>query len=108
MFTGVLVVTRISDWFGYNHTGEKNVTRNDRKNMKQIDIDDELYQYIASNTQSIGESASTILRRLLNLSGEKIQSANVELTQNNQTATMSTSALKTSELAAEPSKKQKM
>ncbi|AQQ01384.1 replication initiation negative regulator SeqA [Pseudoalteromonas sp. SG45-5] len=75
--------------------------------MKQIDIDDELYQYIASNTQSIGESASTILRRLLNLSGEKIQSANVELTQNNQTATMSTCALKTSELAVEPSKKQK-
>ncbi|HAG39188.1 MAG TPA: replication initiation regulator SeqA, partial [Pseudoalteromonas sp.] len=38
--------------------------------MKQIDIDDELYQYIASNTQSIGESASTILRRLLNLNGD--------------------------------------
>ncbi|CCQ11877.1 SeqA protein, negative modulator of initiation of replication [Pseudoalteromonas luteoviolacea B = ATCC 29581] len=35
--------------------------------MKNIEIDDELYQYIASNTQSIGESASTILRRLLNL-----------------------------------------
>ncbi|WP_462158300.1 replication initiation negative regulator SeqA [Pseudoalteromonas sp. GB56] len=35
--------------------------------MKKIEIDDELYQYIASNTQSIGESASTILRRLLNL-----------------------------------------
>lgn len=107
MFTGVLVVTRISDWFGYNHTGEKNVTRNDRKNMKQIDIDDELYQYIASNTQSIGESASTILRRLLNLSGEKIQTANVELTQNNQTATTSTATLKSSEpSAAETSKKQ--
>ncbi|KKN08340.1 hypothetical protein LCGC14_1057640 [marine sediment metagenome] len=107
MFTGVLVVTRISDWFGYNHTGEKNVTRNDRKNMKQIDIDDELYQYIASNTQSIGESASTILRRLLNLSGEKIQTANVELTQNNQTATTSTATLKSSEpSAAETAKKQ--
>jgi len=107
MFTGVLVVTRISDWFGYNHTGEKNVTRNDRKNMKQIDIDDELYQYIASNTQSIGESASTILRRLLNLSGEKIQTANVELTQNNQTATTSTATLKSSEpSAAETSKRQ--
>lgn len=38
--------------------------------MKKIDIDDELYQYIASNTQSIGESASTILRRLLNLHGD--------------------------------------
>ena len=36
--------------------------------MKKIEIDDELYQYIASNTQSIGESASDILRRLLNLS----------------------------------------
>ncbi|MFC0323180.1 replication initiation negative regulator SeqA [Gallibacterium melopsittaci] len=34
--------------------------------MKTINIDDELYQYIASNTQSIGEDASTILRRLLN------------------------------------------
>jgi negative modulator of initiation of replication len=61
--------------------------------MKQIDIDDELYQYIASNTQSIGESASTILRRLLNLSGEKIQTANVEVNQNNQTATTSTTPL---------------
>ena len=46
------------------------MTRNDRNNMKKIDIDDELYQYIASNTQSIGESASTILRRLLNLHGD--------------------------------------
>jgi negative modulator of initiation of replication len=35
--------------------------------MKKIEIDDELYQYIASNTQSIGESASDILRRLLKL-----------------------------------------
>ena len=54
------------------------MTRNDRKNMKKIDIDDELYQYIASNTQSIGESASTILRRLLNLNGETVSTANSE------------------------------
>lgn len=33
--------------------------------MKTINIDDELYQYIASNTKFIGESASDILRRLL-------------------------------------------
>lgn len=33
--------------------------------MNTIDIDDELYQYIASNTKFIGESASDILRRLL-------------------------------------------
>lgn len=33
--------------------------------MKIIEVDDELYQYIASQTQNIGESASEILRRLL-------------------------------------------
>lgn len=33
--------------------------------MKTIEIDDELYHYIASQTQQIGESASEILRRLL-------------------------------------------
>lgn len=33
--------------------------------MKNIEIDDELYHYIASQTQRIGESASEILRRLL-------------------------------------------
>jgi len=33
--------------------------------MKNIEIDEELYQYIATNTQYIGESASAILRRLL-------------------------------------------
>ncbi len=35
--------------------------------MKNIEIDEELYQHIASNTQYIGESASSILRRLINL-----------------------------------------
>ncbi|MDG6894362.1 replication initiation negative regulator SeqA [Volucribacter amazonae] len=35
--------------------------------MKIIEVDEELYQYIASKTQSIGESASDILRRLLDL-----------------------------------------
>ncbi|WP_057830942.1 replication initiation negative regulator SeqA [Colwellia sp. TT2012] len=35
--------------------------------MKNIEIDEELYQYIATNTQYIGESASAILRRLLKL-----------------------------------------
>ena len=38
--------------------------------MKNIEIDEELYQYIATNTQFIGESASAILRRLLNFGGE--------------------------------------
>lgn len=33
--------------------------------MKKIEIDDDLYTYIASQTQHIGESASDILRRLI-------------------------------------------
>ncbi|WP_199611775.1 replication initiation negative regulator SeqA [Flocculibacter collagenilyticus] len=33
--------------------------------MKTIEIDDDIYQYIASKTEQIGESASDILRRLL-------------------------------------------
>lgn len=35
------------------------------KPMKSIEIDDDLYQYIAGQTIKIGESASDILRRLL-------------------------------------------
>jgi negative modulator of initiation of replication len=40
--------------------------------MKSIEIDEELYQYIASNTQFIGESASSILRRLLALNNNDV------------------------------------
>ncbi|MGX9461889.1 replication initiation negative regulator SeqA [Shewanella sp. A14] len=40
--------------------------------MKYIEIDEELYRFIASKTERIGESASDILRRLLNLSVENI------------------------------------
>lgn len=39
--------------------------------MKNIEIDEELYQYIASNTQYIGESASSILRRLMALPAQE-------------------------------------
>lgn len=35
--------------------------------MKTIEVDEELYRYIAANTRHIGESASEILRRLLNI-----------------------------------------
>ena len=46
--------------------------------MKNIEIDEELYQYIATNTQFIGESASAILRRLLNISlTEKVDNVTV-------------------------------
>lgn len=45
----------------------KEIKQLERK-MKIIEVDEELYQYIASQTKSIGESASDILRRLLNFS----------------------------------------
>ena len=35
--------------------------------IKRIEIDDDIYTYIAANTEHIGESASDILRRLLKL-----------------------------------------
>ncbi|MFC3914451.1 replication initiation negative regulator SeqA [Pseudaeromonas sharmana] len=37
--------------------------------MKTIEVDEDLYRYIASQTQHIGESASDILRRLLGVEG---------------------------------------
>ncbi|GAL09470.1 SeqA protein [Vibrio astriarenae] len=39
--------------------------------MKTIEVDEDLYRYIASQTQHIGESASDILRRLLKVDGEQ-------------------------------------
>ncbi len=39
--------------------------------MKSIEVDEELYRYIASQTQHIGESASDILRRLLMVPAEQ-------------------------------------
>ncbi len=41
--------------------------------MKTIEVDEELYRYIASQTQHIGESASDILRRLLMVPEEQLQ-----------------------------------
>jgi negative modulator of initiation of replication len=40
--------------------------------MKYIEIDEELYRFIASKTERIGESASEILRRLLDLPVESV------------------------------------
>lgn len=37
--------------------------------MHQIEIDDDVYRYLCRNTAEIGESANSILRRLLNLEG---------------------------------------
>ena len=41
--------------------------------MKTIEVDEELYRYIASQTQNIGESASDILRRLLMTSPSSVE-----------------------------------
>ena len=45
---------------------DENFSKRREKN-EDNEVDEELYQYIAAQTQSIGESASDILRRLLNL-----------------------------------------
>ncbi|MGB0936971.1 MAG: replication initiation negative regulator SeqA [Colwellia sp.] len=46
--------------------------------MKNIEIDEALYQYIAANTQFIGESASDILRRLLNFDNNSTNDVKVD------------------------------
>lgn len=52
--------------------------------MKTIEIDEELYQFIAGQTQHIGEDASSILRRLLKFNQlSAIDIAPSELTENN-------------------------
>lgn len=45
--------------------------------MKTIEVDDELYRYIASHTLHIGESASDILRRMLKFSAASQAPASV-------------------------------
>jgi len=58
--------------------------------MKNIEIDEELYQHIVSNTQAIGESASSILRRLLAL--ENISTADSQNVVSNVDATSETNS----------------
>ncbi len=43
--------------------------------MKTIEVDEDLYRFIASHTQHIGESASDILRRMLKFSFEQASSS---------------------------------
>lgn len=49
--------------------------------MKTIEIDDDLYQYIAGQTMKIGESASDILRRLLPGAPKKQTANSTEINQ---------------------------
>ena len=46
--------------------------------MKSIEVDDQLYHYIASNTKFIGESASDILRRLLGVDDNPVSQAKAQ------------------------------
>jgi len=52
--------------------------------MKNIEIDAELYQYIVKNTEKIGESASSILRRLLSINQQVIPTIPVKTEKNNE------------------------
>lgn len=47
--------------------------------MKTIEVDEELYRYIASQTQHIGESASDILRRLLMMPDQSVATLQQEV-----------------------------
>lgn len=53
--------------------------------MKTIEVDEELYRYIASHTQHIGESASDILRRMLNFRAGQVVAASETATTKAQT-----------------------
>ena len=66
--------------------------------MKIIEVDEELYQYIAGNRQSIGESASDILRRLLNLSPRNAYFSLPE----SQSTTVTTSSNEPIQIAEQP------
>lgn len=50
--------------------------------MKKIEVDEELYRYIASHTQHIGESATDILRRMLKFTAGQEIAARQVLPQN--------------------------
>lgn len=58
--------------------------------MKNIEIDDELYLHIVANTQSIGENASSILRRLLKFDqSTEISASPIQSKENEQLETLS-------------------
>lgn len=47
--------------------------------MKTIELDDDVYQHIAAHTKEIGESATSILRRLLNIpTGRQVSKAGMQ------------------------------
>lgn len=66
----------------YNRTHELKLGCDVQK-MKTIEVDDDIYRYIASQTQQIGENASDILRRLLMTSQPIADEINFATAQNN-------------------------
>lgn len=69
--------------------------------MKTIEIDDELYQYIASQTLHIGESASSILRRLLAIKSKDNKMNLAHTSQSKNAATSLVTLLKSDNFLAE-------
>ncbi|MBC9130053.1 hypothetical protein JMI89_05290 [Frischella sp. Ac48] len=69
--------------------------------MKTIEIDDELYQYIASQTLHIGESASSILRRLLAIKSKDNKMNLAHTAQSKNAATSLVTLLKSENFLAE-------
>lgn len=69
--------------------------------MKTIEIDDELYQYIASQTLHIGESASSILRRLLAIKSKDNKMNLAHTAQSKNAATSLVTLLKSDNFLAE-------
>jgi len=60
--------------------------------MKNIEVDEQIYNYIASKTQHIGESASDILRRLLINDKEPVADSNLNDTLENYGTDLQTSS----------------
>jgi len=67
--------------------------------MKNIEIEEDLYQYIASKTKFIGESATSILRRLLLTDGQELLSSDLS---NNQTTQLKESSSTINEEDSQP------
>lgn len=67
--------------------------------MKTIEVDEELYRYIAGHTQHIGESASDILRRMLNFTSESLSNLDSGIESESKTITHSKSALSVEDAA---------
>ncbi|WP_068712637.1 replication initiation negative regulator SeqA [Vibrio tritonius] len=72
--------------------------------MKTIEVDEDLYRFIASQTLHIGESASDILRRLLNVDAQNSSSTPVSAPKAKETTVQQQPTVVMSKNAAQESK----